>query len=473
MTHRLKPKIAIIGGGYAGCAAAVRVIELGGVPTVFEAARVLGGRARRIAYQGHVLDNGQHILSGAYTELLRLMNVIGVSSRSYERVPMRLNMPPRFRMQAPLLPAPLHVAFALLFARGLSLFDRIGAVRMMAALKKRAFAVDPSITVASLLQAHNQSTSNVRYLWQPITVSALNTPIEQASAQVFANVLRDALAGQREASDFLLPRVDLSALFPEPAQSWVIANGGGWKLGLRVDRIHTVDDKVRVVSTSAPDSSELFDAAILAVGPHQRQELPIDGKSADAPGRYEPIATIYFGFAGAPRLPEAMFGQADGLVQWFFDRSALATDATDGDVAADAEGSDVAADAEGSDVAVFSAVISASGEHEAMSQDALAAAALNELRRHAPSLAKMEPLWSKVVREKFATFACTPDALRPTLATHSARVFLAGDDVLPADPNAHWRGRYPGTIESAVRSGVSAADAAMRVQATTNTMVPA
>ena len=64
------------------------------------------------------------------------------------------------------------------------------------------------------------------YVWRPLCISALNTPPEQASAQVFATVLRDSIAGPAGASDFLLPKVDLSRLFPEPASEFVSKNGG-------------------------------------------------------------------------------------------------------------------------------------------------------------------------------------------------------------------------------------------------------
>ena len=70
--------VAVVGGGWAGLAAAVTLAERGAPVTVFEASRSLGGRARRVSIDGIDLDNGQHVLIGAYRETLRLMRLVGV-----------------------------------------------------------------------------------------------------------------------------------------------------------------------------------------------------------------------------------------------------------------------------------------------------------------------------------------------------------------------------------------------------------
>ncbi|MFN6169196.1 MAG: hydroxysqualene dehydroxylase HpnE [Burkholderiales bacterium] len=425
--------IAVIGGGYSGMAAAVRVVELGANVTVFEAAPVLGGRARRIEYQGHTLDNGQHILSGAYRELLRLFNVVDVPSRAYERVPLALAMPPHFSLRAPLLPAPLHMAMALLTAKGLSWSDRILAVRFMAKMKKAAFQCAGNLTVARLLQDHHQSATLTKFLWQPLRISALNTPLATASAQVFLNVLRDALAGEREASDLLLPKVDLTALFPEPAARWLAARGCNTHTGSRVTNLQTNE---REVSFMVKDRLWSFDAAIVAVGPRQRGDvIPyLDAPPGSTALQYEPIVTIYLCFTTDIELPMPMFGQAEGCVQWFFDRRALSLHRTEKTM-------------------IVAGVISASGAHDKMSHEELAAVAVAELRNHLPDLP--DPDWHKVVTEKFATFACTPDTVRLPTHTHLPNLFLAGDDI--QNPER----AYPATLEGAVRNGVSAAEQAV------------
>ena len=67
------PQVAIVGGGYAGFSAAVTLARGGARVTLFESSRTLGGRARVVDKYGIGLDNGQHILLGAYRDTLDLM----------------------------------------------------------------------------------------------------------------------------------------------------------------------------------------------------------------------------------------------------------------------------------------------------------------------------------------------------------------------------------------------------------------
>lgn len=428
---QLANPVAIIGGGYAGMAAAVKLAELGVASTIFEAGKTLGGRARRIEYRGHTLDNGQHILSGAYVELLRMMALVGVPETAFQRVPLalRFGMPTEFSLTAPRLPQPLHMAFALLTARGLNWGERWAAIRLMQALKAAQFTLDAKLCVAELLKMHRQPPKLIKYLWQPLTISALNTPLETASAQVFANVLRDALVASRAASDLILPKVDLSALFPEPAAAWLAARGSYLSLGARVSRI---EKSPAGFELTVGKIKAIFSRLILAVAPHQLDTLQTNDSAIQkiflesaAHFKYEPITTIYLAFPQQTKsLQAAMLGRTRGTVQWFFDRNAL-----------------------NNEPGLYAGVVSASGPHEDWGLNELAAVALRELREWLPDLP--EPLWHKVVHEKRATFACTPDLLRPSTETAVPGLTLAGDYVV-CD--------YPATLEAAVRNGCRAAE---------------
>lgn len=411
-------------------AAAMTLAESGVRVSVHETAKLLGGRARRVDYRDEVLDNGQHILSGAYSETIRLMALAGVPSSAVQRVPLSLDMPPNFSLRAPRLFAPLHLAWALLSARGLMFADRIAAIRFMRALQSTNFKVDERLSVEALLGQHRQPARLIQYLWQPLTVSALNTPITSASAQVFANVLRDSLASTRDASDLLLPKTDLTSLFPDAASRYVERCGGEIMCGKRIKSVEAIKNHFEVVSDTG---SERFDAVILAIGPHQFDSITLPRKCAPtAPFAYEPIVTIYLKFARRVRLPTPMLGQAVGIAQWFFDRRLLATDPA----------------LHQRDDGLIAAVISASGPHETVSQEQLASDVLTELTRHTGTLPPLA--WHKVVTEKFATFSCVPDIqpLRPRHTTSTKGIFLAGD---------YTSGDYPATIEGAVRSGIGAA----------------
>ncbi len=450
------PPVAVIGGGYAGIAAAVKLAELNIASVVFESAKVLGGRARRVEYRGTTLDNGQHILSGAYTELLRMMALVGVSASAFEQIRLRLDMTidtlhdktrdeggkagnhiqKHFSLNAPNLPAPLHLAWALLTAKGLDWTERLAAVRLIQALKKSNFKCDPDQTVTGLLAKYEQPQRLITVLWEPLTVSALNTPIYSASAQVLANVLRDTLAASRVASDLILPNTDLSALFPEPAAHWLSSHGSIVRVGSRVSSIAFSTAGSGGFEIVCGAETMLFQSIVLAVGPHQvdRVASPL----LTPPNlQYEPIYTVYLRYPPEVKLPTPMLGCTGKLTQWFFDRGELIKhQAKDGAAGPSSNG-------------LIAAVISASGAHEAIDHAALAARVHDELSAILGAIPA--PIWHKVVAEKFATFACTPviqNTARPSTETHIDGLFLAGDYVAC---------EYPATLEAAVRNGAAAA----------------
>ena len=417
--------VAIIGAGWAGMAAAVALAQAKIRVTVFEAARHPGGRARSVEIEGIELDNGQHLMIGAYRETLRLMRTVGADpDRLLARQPLAIEYPGKFSLRAPRLPAPLHLAAALLTAGGLTFGERMAAMRFMTAMRRNAYRIAADMPVAELLVRHRQTGALARYLWEPLCVSALNTPAASASAQVFLNLFRDALDGARANSDFLFPRVALGKLFPEPAADFVRANGGSVRLGTPV---RTLDKTAEGFVLDA--GPERYSHAILAAGPHQIDAL-LERFAALAPTRqsvaalaYEPIYTCYLQYPQEVSMPQPMTGFDGGNVQWIFDRGRLNGIA-----------------------GLLAAVISARGAHQLVSQNDLASAIHRELAAFLPGLPA--PLWSRVIAEKRATFSCRPGIARPANRTAVDRLYLAGD---------YTASDYPSTLESAVRSGVLAA----------------
>ena len=420
-------RVAVLGGGWAGMAAAVELAERGVPVTVFEAARTLGGRARRVEVNGVALDNGLHILIGAYRETLRLIaQVSGARETGLLRQALDLHVLGRFRLHASPLPAPFHLATALLWAQGLGLGERLRAARFMTQLRRTRFRLDEDTTVTALLERFRQSPAVRHHLWDSLCTSALNTPPERASAQVFLNVLRDSLDGNREDSELLLPVVDLSALFPEPAARYVKEHGGEVLTGTPVASIEA-DGAALQVRTSA--GVQRFSHAICALPPYRVPEtlarLPaLEGTLRDIGELgYEPIHSVYLQYAGALSLPQPMFGLDGGLAQWIFDRGALC-----------------------GQQGLVGVVISASGRHQELNQELLAATVHRELLTHFPRLGN--PLWSQVIAERRATFSCVVGVKRPAQRTALPNVYLAGD---------YTASGYPATLESAVVSGVACA----------------
>jgi squalene-associated FAD-dependent desaturase len=383
-------------------AAAVTLAQRGVPVTVFESGPVAGGRARRVKTEGRDLDNGQHVLIGAYTELLRLMRLVGVPASALLRIPLELRYADGFRLRG---------ALDLLFSGRIPFRERVDAVRFFISLKMKSFRLSEDISVAALLRQHRQNGVLGHYVWRPLCISALNTPPEQASAQVFATVLRDSIAGPSGASDLLLPKVDLSRLFPEPASAYLSRNGGELRTNSPVRDLVAIRKE--------------FGALIVAVGPHQLKTLLPDL----APEyEYQPIYTCYLQYAENVTLGTAMLGFSDGLLQWAFDRALLTGER-----------------------GLIACVISAQGDHQQLTKEELAATCHRELKTAIRDLP--DPQWSRVIAEKRATVACGSGMKKIDFRTGEQGLFLAGDYL---DPD------YPPTLEAAVRSGIRAASAITR-----------
>jgi hydroxysqualene dehydroxylase len=423
-------RVAVVGGGWAGCAAAVELASGGAVVTLYESARTLGGRARAVSMRGRTLDNGQHILLGAYRDTLRLMRQVGIDHEAaLLRLPLQMCYPDGTGMEfiAARLPAPWHLAMALLRSRGLARADRMALARFSTAARWMGWQLNQDCSVSQLLQLHEQTDTLIRLMWRPLCIAALNTPPERASAQVFLHVLRDSLGARRAASDMLLPRVDLSALFPQRAALYIERYGGKVVCGATVDALQR--DGADWVARG-----ERHDALVIATHPaHARALLrPLGAPAESIPAfEWEAITTVYLQYEPHVRLRRPFLALLDEpeLGHWgqfVFDRGQLGQ----------------------ADAGLLAVVVSASGPALEQGNEALAlllAAQLAEAFGR-PELAA--PQWTRVISEKRATFACTPGLRRPPNDIGIAGLALAGD---------YTAGEYPATLESAARSGINAA----------------
>ncbi|TSE29073.1 HpnE: squalene-associated FAD-dependent desaturase [Tepidimonas thermarum] len=450
MTVASRRTLLVVGGGWAGLAAAVSACDAGWEVTVIEAARHWGGRARRLCVTDRnatpwTLDNGQHILIGAYTATLRLLQRLGVDlGGTLQRLPLALPYPdgdglalPRWAQRLPARLMPLALAAGLLTVPGWRVRDRLAALRVAARWQRAGFACAPQATVADLCAG---LPARVVADWiEPLCVAALNTPVTTASGAVFLRVLRDALRGAAmppyAPSDLLVPRVDLGRLLPDAAVAMLQrsgarlltgaravalerAAGDGWRVGLADGQ--TLGADAVVLATPAQVSARLLQTL-----PPAADDEHVRAWIECARG-LEPmaIATVYlvppstWRWSGPGPLLALRAHPVWAPAEFVFRRE---TDAG----------------------TCLAFVVSAPDPALAADRQALTAAvraqAAKQLRLQGAQVLQ-------TVLEKRATFACTPALRRPPQAIAPGLV-AAGDAI---------DGPYPATLEGAVRSGVAA-----------------
>ncbi len=433
-----KPQVAIIGGGCAGLSAAATLVDRGFQVTLFEASSQLGGRARTVLVENnslmHLLDNGQHILLGAYRETLALLNKVGVDeNEAFLRAPLQIKMQSTsekstFSLKsAHYFPAPLNLLFGLLTCKGLSFSERIAAIKLMVKIKSTHYQISKDRPLEQFLVSHQQTVRLIEMLWEPLCLAALNTPIAIASTRIFLNILRDSFSGSKKNSDFLLPRLDLSKIIAHPLSHYIQSKGGEIRLNSSVSNLELEGDGFNL---ETKNGKYFFSQVIIALSPPRvdkliealpkLQNILLQTQTYS----YQPIYTIYLQYSPETKLPFVMTGLTNMIGQWIFDRGQLCEQK-----------------------GLMAVVVSAKGRHQLLSQDELALKVAKELSQAFSDLSK--PLWHKVIAEKRATFSCVANLARPSNKTAQPNLFLAGD---------YTYAEYPATIEGAVRSGIACAN---------------
>jgi squalene-associated FAD-dependent desaturase len=426
--------VIVVGAGWSGLAAAVKLANHGIPVTLLESSRQSGGRARRLAFADHNVDNGQHLLLGAYRHTLELVNLLGLRAETlFLRQALRLYMcaPGQEAVHLathPGLPAPLHLLWGLWRASGLTPGERRRAVSMSLRLALNGFRLRRDISVADLLRHYRQDERLVQCLWEPLCLATLNTPIDSASAQIFLNTLKHAFAHTRPNSDALMPVQDLGSIIPEPAMQFIEQHNGHVLLGQRVLELHVENGRIAGVSTLNHTYQE--NDVILAT-PHlmtHRLIAGIAGMNAIETSLISigtsPICTIYLQYDHDVRLPMPFIGMCGTISQWVFDRGIC------------------------NQPGLLAVVISADGPHMKLGNEALTRKVIDEIATLYPGWPA--PYDSKVIREKRATFASEVgvEAVRPDHETPLAGLWLAGEIVANG---------LPATLEGAVYNGMECA----------------
>ena len=409
-------QLTIVGAGWAGLAAAVAATQAGWQVQLFEAAQMAGGRARSLtqSFAGQPLDNGQHVLIGAYRDTLALMRTVGLNPDALlQRIPLDLRFADGQGISLPNWPLPLNMLAGLGLAQGWTLKDKVSLIQAAWGWQRAGFECDPAWTVAQLCKASSLSPRSMTQLIEPLCLSALNTRLYDASATVFLRVLHDALLGGAGSSDLLVPRVDLGALFPEACLQWLRTHGADIHLGSRVSAT-----EVEALQHAASPQS----AVLLACPSWEAARLTADlapkWAFTCAELSHTAIATVYLyckdvGFNGLARPMVALHSDAQAPAQFVFDKGALSQQH-----------------------GLLAAVVSAcTAERDDVTEQV-----------HDQVCEQLELVNVEVVQtvvEKRATIACTPMLDRPESFVAEG-LWACGDYIC---------GPYPSTLEGAVRSG--------------------
>ena len=433
LSQRLQ--IAIVGAGWAGLAAAITAAQKGHQVTLLEASKFWGGRARSIQTHSKdypLLDNGQHILIGAYQKTLPMMQIVGIDlEKAFWRKPLDLRYADGSGLSLPNKPFPLNLLQGIAFNSSWSAADKWQLFKSAWQWQRMHFECAEQLTVADLCE--NMTPTVWQDLIEPLCVSALNTPAHEASGKVFLRIMKDALFGPVGSSDLLLPRLDLGQLFPNAAIKWLEKNGASCQSGQRIESIVDSD----ITSSKAPRwqlGKHQFDHLVIATpawdAAHLLEKFNAAWASTTRQLRYETIATVYVQGPLDFKLPLPMLAlrtSQGSPAQFAFDRGQIYTEAgTPG---------------------LLAFVVSANKlskedvTHQVMGQ---LSALLIQLGQDALRIEAFKVI--QTVVEKRATFACIPNLKRPS-ARPCQGITVCGDYV---------EGPYPATLEGAIISGIQA-----------------
>ena len=445
----------VVGAGFAGLSAAARLTRDGVRVLVLEARARLGGRATAFADRetGELVDNGQHVLLGCYRETLSFLGDIGASEYVRTQPELAVTFVERdgrvSRLQCPALPPPWHLVAGVFRWSALGWSDRVAILRMARPLRSAQRALDgrgeqtssrsgtnqerPRDTVRDWLVRHGQTPQLRELLWEPLALAALNQPPETADAATFTRVLAEMFGPDPTSAAIVLPTRPLHQMYAEPARAYIERHGGSVRTGATA-RVHVEDGAVARVF--AGGESWTAPAVICAV-PWYALPGTIDGDvgalqpTLEAARRTDasPIVTVNVWFDRVV-MNEPFVGLPGRLMQWVFDKRAVF----------------------GETASHLSLVSSGAADILHWTNPQLVEAALAELREALPPVRDARVVRSTVIREPRATFSLAPgQPPRPSTRTPIRGLFLAGDWIDTG---------LPATIESAVRSGHLAAEAA-------------
>lgn len=444
-----RPRVLIIGGGFAGLAAGVELAECGVPVLLLERRAFLGGRAYSFTDKttGDTIDNGQHLMMGCYHATLDFLSRVGARDKlkfqANPQVDFLSATTGHARFKCPALPAPLHLLAGLARLETIGWQDRLKALRVGLELRrlngKRARLAE--ISVREWLTELGQTARMQARFWDLVALATLNEQPEIASADMFARVLEEAFLRTKEDSQMVISRVGLSDLYTHDAQAFIEARGGQVRLNAEVARIEFAGG--RAAAAVLRNGERIEAETIISAVPYfaLRRMIAPAIVAASPSFRYlhqfksAPIVSINLWY-NEPVTDLEFVGLLDARIEWVFNKNAIA-----GEMNKRRQH--------------LALVISGAHRVATKSKEELIGLAVDEMKRFFPAARRQPPTHAFVVREQDATISHTPGTarLRPTQQTEFENFFLAGD----------WTDTgLPATIESAVQSGQQAARAILQ-----------
>ncbi|HEY3091509.1 MAG TPA: hydroxysqualene dehydroxylase HpnE [Vicinamibacterales bacterium] len=440
----------VIGGGFAGLAAATLLAEKGARVLVLEARPALGGRATAFTdpATGERVDNGQHVLLGCYRDTFRLLDRIGASAHVHVQERLTVDMIDRdgraSRLSCPALPPPFNLLGGLMTWSALGWRDRLAAIRVGRAFTARRAShegLPHGETVREWLVGRHQTPRLIEMLWEPLAVAALNQPIDVASAAPFARALSEMLGSSPRDASLALPLKPLDEMYALPARAYIERRGGEVRTNApaTIHFMETCGANLEGLPPQVTVRGQAFTAAtiICAVPWFALSDAfinPPDSMRAtlDAADRTEasPIVTVNLWFDRIV-TDHVLVGLPGRTMQWIFDKRRVF----------------------GEQASHLSLVSSGAEKIVSLANEELIDLATREVNHAIPAARGAAVRRAVVVREKRATFSVAPgQPPRPEARTAIPGIFLAGDWIDTG---------LPATIEGAVRSGHVAASQAL------------
>lgn len=440
----MRHQVVIIGGGFAGLAAAVELADRGAKVLLLERRAFLGGRAYSFTDKttGDTIDNGQHLMMGCYHHTLRFLEKIG----SLHKLKFQQNPQVDFlsltadgltehaSFKCPTLPAPLHLLAGLAKLQTIGWRDRIKALRVGLELRQlngnRSELED--LTVRQWLTRLGQTEKMQSRFWDMVTIATLNEIPDRASADMFARVLDQAFMHTRRDSTMVISKVGLSDLYTDDARRFIEARGGEVRLNAEVAKLEFSGRRVSAIELRT--SERIEPENIISAVPYFALRRIISAEKIEASESLKalasfksaPIVSVNLWYAN-PVTDVEFTGLLDSRIEWVFNKNAISGESHSGHQH-------------------LALVISAAHEAAKLTKEELITLAVGEMERFFPEARRQKPVHAFVVREYDATISHTVGTarLRPSHRTEFNNFFLAGD----------WTDTgLPATIESAVRSG--------------------